>query len=332
MNNQRKIIKIWGQDPAESDLGMVNVDLTLPKEKWPIEVCCGGKQIKNLLTVSHPEITDFFNTEQLKDLIHTYGVSLMMLQYGEKLLGKAIKWSWNRKGENLPLLLYPYYDEDINAYYVKEERAVQLCKYGIPPYKKYACRSFDIVAHETAHAIYDALQPAWHDLKTDTEAGAIKEAFCDLCVVFLFLSQLVLCNYILKVTGSDLSKKSVLTTIGEEFYQNRLRDINVLVKYDEVNKSRKYEFSVVFSGGMYEVLANYFQYALEKNKTNNPTMLLMKISGELAKILFFTIANEKEVKPTMALLITQMAGFAMDYDNPILAGLIKESFIRRRVI
>ena len=153
-----------------------------------------------------------------------------------------------------------------------------------------------------------------------------------MCAVFLFLSQPVLCNYILKVTGCDLSKKSVLTTIGEEFYQNRLRDINVLVKYDEVNKSRKYEFSVVFSGGMYEVLANYFQYALEKKKTNNPTMLLMKISGELAKILFFTIANEKEVKPTMALLITQMAGFAMDYDNPILAGLIKESFIRRRVI
>ncbi|MBX2842939.1 MAG: hypothetical protein KTR26_14305 [Flammeovirgaceae bacterium] len=332
MLNKKTILKVWGQDPSVENLGKVDVNIMLPEGKIPMEIYCDGERLKDLFLAPHAILLVPFNSEKQEDIIHTYSVSLMLLQYCEKLLGKPIVWSWNREGANLPLVLYPYYDEDINAYYVKEDRAVQLCKYGLPPNKKYACRSFDIVAHETAHVIYDALQPGWHDLKTDLEAGAIKEAFCDLCAVFLFLSQPILCDYILSVTGNDLMKKSVLSTIGEEFYKSRLRDINVLVNYNKVNKARKYEFAIVFSGGTFEVLSNYFRHSLKESKIENQSALLMETSRDIAQLLLTTIANGKEAKPTMALLITKMIGFAKENAKPVLAEIISESFRKRGVI
>ena len=52
----------------------------------------------------------------------------------------------------------------------------------------FTCRSFDIVSHETGHAVLDGLRPNWLLASAPPQTGGLHESFGDLTAIFLALS------------------------------------------------------------------------------------------------------------------------------------------------
>ena len=120
------------------------------------------------------------------DAIHTYAIIRMVINMYEDLLGKPIHWSWWKDGVEEPLVV-KIRNNDINSRFIKEYKCIELDYYG--PYNNwtYNCRSVDLIAHETGHAILDSIFP--HLNEGSAEARGIGEAFCDLTAMFWILSQ-----------------------------------------------------------------------------------------------------------------------------------------------
>ena len=108
-----------------------------------------------------------------------------------------------------PAQVFPYgLPNEANAYYSRTQQALMFGNFlpqgsstkgagqgpnggtqGVQGGRVYTCRSLDIVAHETGHAILDGLKPAWMSSTRSPQTGALHEAFGDLTAIFLSLSQ-----------------------------------------------------------------------------------------------------------------------------------------------
>ena len=76
-----------------------------------------------------------------------------------------VPWQWNTGGNTTPLSVYPHAGVTQNAYYSRSQKALRFFYFDTnappPSHTVFTCRSFDIVAHETGHAILDGLKPGW---------------------------------------------------------------------------------------------------------------------------------------------------------------------------
>ena len=118
----------------------------------------------------------------------------------------------------LPAQVFPYgLPNEANAYYSRTQQALVFGNFlpqgggsssrgagqgskggtqGGQGGRVYTCRSLDIVAHETGHAILDGLKPAWMSSTRSPQTGALHEAFGDLTAIFLSLSQVWRCFFL----------------------------------------------------------------------------------------------------------------------------------------
>ncbi len=105
----------------------------------------------------------------------TYAVAMKTITDFERALGRRITWSWpspatGDHGDKLRLVPHAE-DAGLNAYYVDGEIR---CGYGkpsgsssLPPDQVvYTCLSYDIVAHQTLHALHAALLPGYSRTRT----------------------------------------------------------------------------------------------------------------------------------------------------------------------
>lgn len=191
------------------------------------------------------------------DAIHTFGVARYVLDMYEKLNGEPIRWSWEKDDKSEPLRIF-IRNNDINARYLKSARCLELDYFGLYQNWTYYCRSTDIIAHETAHAILDAIQPGWE--KGNIETRGIAEAFCDLTAMFFITSQYDCCRDVIRETHGDLMQKSILSEfgIGLGLGTDPLNPIR-----SSINSNRfsmrfifSYEFSEVLTGCLYDILAD----------------------------------------------------------------------------
>lgn len=133
----------------------------------------------------------------------------------------------------------------------------------------FTCRSFDIIAHETGHAVFSAIR---HGRKTryNIDTLALEEAFCDLTAVFTLLSQMDMCESVIALSKGNLlpSKENLfISGIAEEygikkFQRFALRDISERCFYKEVLKDTnhdRYDLSLVFSSAVYCFLVEVFE-------------------------------------------------------------------------
>src|SRR2546423_1554803 len=134
-----------------------------------------------------------------------------------------------------------------------------------PPWKIFTCRSLDIVAHETGHAILDGLQPGWiGSAGQPPQTGGLHEAFGDLTAIFLTLSQLDQVEAVIAQTKANLHDKTFLSDLAEQFglalgRPNGLRNADNDLKLSEVG-TEVHAISQVFTGGIYDVLADIFVF------------------------------------------------------------------------
>ncbi|UUZ50349.1 hypothetical protein LP420_10835 [Massilia sp. B-10] len=145
----------------------------------------------------------------------------------------------------------------------------------------YTCRSFDIVAHETAHAVLDGLKPAWLLADNPPQTGALHEAFGDLTAIFLTLSQLDQCEAIVAQTRARLHDKTFLADIAEQFglalgRSNGLRNADNDITLAQAG-AEVHAISQVFTGAIYDILADLF--ALERDPARRDDALVLHQVG-----------------------------------------------------
>ena len=195
-------------------------------------------------------------SEDELDAIQTFGIVRYVIDLFEKILGRPIPWSWEKGGFSVPLTV-KIRKNDIHARYLKAAACIELDFYG--PYGKwtYYCRSVDIVAHETGHAILDALKPDWEN--GDIETRGMMEAFCDLAAMFVVTSQFDLCEEVIRETNGDLKKESILTQFGVGYglddSNTPIRSACNKLKYRE-NMKFAYDCAAVLTGCLYDILVD----------------------------------------------------------------------------
>ena len=152
---------IWKQGQFYPELGKKVVELPNKVEPGPSDdmIKIDGFQVQPDKDGNYTFGTDGrpYTDDEL-DAINTYAVIRMVINMYEELLGRPIHWSWWEDGKGEPLLV-KIRNNDINARFIKEYRCIELDYYG--PYGDwtYNCRSVDLIAHETGHAILDSILP-----------------------------------------------------------------------------------------------------------------------------------------------------------------------------
>jgi hypothetical protein len=194
------------------------------------------------------------------DAVHSFGIIRYILKMYEDTLQQKIRWSWESDGNLQPLNVY-IRNKGINARYVKSARCIQLDYFGANKTWTYYCRSVDIIAHETGHAILDALKPAWENGTVETRGMA--EAFCDLTAMFVVTTQLDLCEIVLHENHGNFQKNSILSLFGAGFgsVENDKASIRNAInsrKFDE-GYEFSYEYAEVLTGALYDLLIAMIQ-------------------------------------------------------------------------
>lgn len=286
-------VRIWKQDPSVGEPGLRLAYLPGLVQNGPADV-----RIQTDLAGTTPVIRnaagDFIFTAETPeaDCVNAFAVARMAMTLCQQAVeGHPIPWAWNTGGNTLQLTVRPRGFSGANAYYSRTGKTLSFGYFtpasGTPVY---TCRSLDIVAHECGHAILDGLKPAWLAAGNPPQTGALHESFGDLVAVFLSLSHLDQAEALVALTGADLHEKNFLAALAEQFGDALgmpfgLRNADNDLKLSQVS-NQVHALSQVFTGAIYDVLADIFAYELRRQGTvKGPALILVEVARALLNVL-----------------------------------------------
>jgi hypothetical protein len=187
---------------------------------------------------------------------------------GKDALGRPVSWAFGSE----QLLVVPRAGEWANAFYERATRSLQFFWFtGDSGSKVYTALSRDIVAHETAHALLDAVVPSLYDSSTP-QSIAIHEAIADMVAVLMALDSDVLRTSVLARSGNDLGEANAFSRIAEEFGTSRLgpegmqrtelRELANDATRASLGAARPHILSTLLSAIFYDTLADIFDARL----------------------------------------------------------------------
>jgi len=333
---------IWKQDPSVGEVGrrltlipslVVNgprdarVDTTLPGTT-PVTRNADGDF---LFSADTPE----------GDCAHTFAVVRQTLTMFERAEGGvAIPWAWNVNGNTEVLTASPRAGVTPNAYYSRNQKTLKFF-YFTPsgaPEAVFTCRSLDIVAHETGHAILDGLKPGWLGTNNPPQTGGLHESFGDLAAVFLALSQLDQAEALMAITKADLHQKNFLAALAEPFgaalgRSTGLRNADNDLKLSQVSND-VHAISQVFTGAIYDILADIFRFErVRRSKTKDPARVLLGVSQRLSSLLMHALIKAPPVGATYVDVVNAMLKISKEQNDPrIYRTFIYDRFALREVV
>jgi hypothetical protein len=273
------------------------------------------------------------------DAVHTFAVVRMTLtMYERGLAGATLPWQWNTGGNADPLTVFPRAGLTQNAFYSRNEKALKFFFFsaGSPPSQVFTCRSFDIVAHETGHAILDAMKPGWLLANNPPQTGGLHESFGDLTAIFLALNQLDQCEALIAQTKADLHAKNFLSDLAEQFglalgRPNGLRNADNNLRLSEVG-TEVHAISQVFTGGIFDVLADLFALARNPDLSDDATVL-NGVAAYLASLVIRSLRQAPNMAATYAQVVQKMlTNVVADGKPPAYRQAIVNAFSAREVI
>ncbi|GAB2868278.1 hypothetical protein GCM10027277_41870 [Pseudoduganella ginsengisoli] len=337
-------VLIWKQDPSVTELGtrkafLPGVILAGPRDA---RIASGAPGIA---PVSPNAFGDFIlppDTEQF-DAVHTFAVVRQTLSLYQRALASSgtpaqLPWQWNSQRNTDPIKVFPHGLPDVmNAYYSREERALKFGDF-IPSgetSRLYTCRSFDIVAHETGHAVLDGLKPRWLLRRNPPQTGGLHESFGDLTAIFLALSQLDQAEAVIAQTKADLHDKTFLADMAEQFglalgrpngLRNADNDLTLAEAGNEVHA-----ISQVFTGAIYDILADIFAFERRPGLIDDAA-LLYRTGEYLCGLVLRSLIAAPDFGATFAHVASHMAQFAVsDGKPPQYREFIRQRFTLRQV-
>jgi hypothetical protein len=336
---------IWKQDPSVGEIGirktyLPGIVLTGPKD--------GRITIQGLPPVSSNALGDFIQTPGTDafDAVHTFAVvreTLTMYQRALNGTGSPaaqVPWQWNLAGSADALQVFPHDSDMMNAFYSRNQKALKFGFFhrpGPPPNPViFTCRSFDIVAHETGHAVLDGLKPNWILASNPPQTGGLHESFGDLTAIFLALSQLDQVEAVIAQTRANLHDKTFLADLAEEFglalgRPNGLRNADNDFKLSQVG-NEVHAISQVFTGAIYDILADIF--ASERNPGKKDDAIVLYEAGQyLLGLLLHAIKDAPPTAATYANVVNKMLSIASTDGSPAkYRTFIRNRFTFREVV
>jgi hypothetical protein len=336
---------MWKQDPSVSEIGTRKVFL-------PGVVLAGPRDAR--ITVGDPDIPavepnafgDFVtmpDTPQF-DAVHTFAVVRQTLTMYQRALstagaGMPLPWQWNSSVDTSPLQVHPYGLPNVmNAYYSRSQACLKFGDF-VPPGESariYTCRSFDIVSHETGHAVLDGLKPQWLMADNPPQTGGLHESFGDLTAIFLALSQLDQCEAVVAQTKAHLHDKTFLADIAEQFglalgsttgLRNADNDLTLTDAGTEVHA-----ISQVFTGAVYDILADIF--AFERNpELEDCASVLHRTAAWLRGLLLRALIAAPDIGASYADVANEMLRLTIEDAKPAdYTTFIRNRFAQREVV
>ena len=337
-------VLVWKQDPSVSELGTRKAFL-------PGLIVQGPRDARitfgepGIAQVSPNAFGDFIvspNTDQF-DAVHTFAIVRMTLSMFQRALavdGTAapLPWQWNSASNTDPLRVYPHGLPNVmNAYYSRSDRALKFGDF-IPSgatERVYTCRSLDIVAHETGHAVLDGLKPNWLLNNNPPQTGGLHESFGDLTAIFLALSQLDQVEAVIAQTKADLHDKTFLADLAEQFglalgRPNGLRNADNNIKLSEAG-TEVHAISQVFTGAIYDILADIFDH--ERNPSlRDDAAVLLTCGSYLCSLVLRALLAAPSRAATYAHVANQMLSLAQADGKTAYLDFIRNSFTVREVL
>ncbi len=183
-----------------------------------------------------------------------YAVSMATIAAFEKALGRVALWAphleRDAQGEVIPgrsaesqyvrrLRIYPHALREANAYYDPDRHALLFGYFPsrgrrggdtLPGGTIFTCQSFDIVAHETTHALLHGLHRYYLD-PSNPDLLAFHEAFADAVALFQHFSQPSVLRSQIARTRGDLSQDNLLGQLAVQFGKALGDDRGALRRY-----------------------------------------------------------------------------------------------------
>jgi hypothetical protein len=338
-------VLMWKQDPSVNEIGTRKAFL-------PGVVLAGPRDAR--IEVKDPTIPavepnafgDFVtmpDTPQF-DAVHTFAVVRQTLTMYQRALSAAgssmpLPWQWNSSVDTAPLQVFPYGLPNVmNAFYSRNQACLKFGDF-VPSgesARMYTCRSFDIVSHETGHAVLDGLKPHWLEADNPPQTGGLHEAFGDLTAIFLALSQLDQCEAVVAQTKAHLHDKTFLADIAEQFglalgSTNGLRNADNDLTLSEAG-TEVHAISQVFTGAIYDILADIFAFE-RKPELEDCACVLHEVSAWLRGLLLRALIAAPDLAATYADVANEMLRICQEDGKPAeYAGFIRDRFAQREVL
>lgn len=331
---------IYKQDPSVAEIGIRKVLL-----RGLIGAGPGTSRIKlaGVASVTPNAMSDFIQTPGTEafDAVHTFAVVHQTLAMCQRTLGATIRWQWNGTSNTDPITVSPRAGVTMNAFYSRTQKALKFFFFNKPGAPApapvvYTCRSLDIVSHETGHAVLNSLKPGWLASSANPQTGALHEAFGDIVAIFLALAQLDQVEALIVQTKGNLHDKSFLSDMAEEFglalgRDNGLRNADNDKKLSEVS-SEVHDLSQVFTGGIYDVLADIFAFE-RKVAVEDEAFTLLKVGQYLFSLILRAIRAAPDANATFAHVVNQMLAISASDGKPAqYRTFIRNRFTLREVV
>lgn len=336
---------IWKQDPSVSELGTRKTFLPGVILEGPRDARLTFGQ-PGIAPVSPNAFGDFImspNTDQF-DAVHTFAVVRQTLTMYQRVLSTAdqaapLPWAWNSGRNTDPLAVFPHGLPNVmNAYYSRNDRAVKFGDF-IPSgadERIYTCRSFDIVSHETGHAVLDGLKPKWILSSAPPQTGGLHESFGDLTAIFLALSQLDQVEAVIAQTKADLHDKTFLADMAEQFglalgRPNGLRNADNDLRLSEAG-NEVHAISQVFTGAIYDILADIFAFERSPGLRDDAAVL-HAVGAYLCSLVLRALVAAPDNAAKFADVVNQMLHIVQADGKPVdYANFIRNRFALREVV
>jgi hypothetical protein len=340
-------VLIWKQDPAVTEIA-------LRKAYLPGHVFAGPRDSRIINgTPGLPPVTPNAFSDLIQvpgtdafDAVQTFAVSRMTLTMYQRAraiggVPAQLPWQWNSATNADPLSVFPHgLPDTMNAFYQRSTKSLRFGDFikpgTTPPQRAFTCRSLDIVSHETGHAILDGLKPAWLSAGNPPQTGGLHESFGDLTAVFLALSQMDQVEAVIAQTKANLHDKTFLSDLAEEFglvlgRPNGLRNADNDLKLSDVG-SEVHAISQVFTGGIYDVLADVFAFE-QKPAIRDDASVLYEVGEYVRSLLLRAIIASPAAGATFADVVNQMLNIAASDGKPVqYRNFIRNRFTFRQVV
>ena len=338
-------VLMWKQDPSVSEIGtrkafLPGIVLDGPRDA---RIVSGDPGIAPVSPNAFGDFITMPDTPQF-DAVHTFAVvrqTLTMYQRALSAVGSEmpLPWQWNSSVDTAPIQVYPYGLPNVmNAFYSRSQCCLKFGDF-VPSgqaERVFTCRSFDIVSHETGHAVLDGLKPAWLAADNPPQTGGLHESFGDLTAIFLCLSQLDQCEAIVAQTKARLHDKSFLADIAEQFglalgastgLRNADNDLTLTDAGTEVHA-----ISQVFTGAIYDILADLF--AFERDPAlKDDAMVLHGVGAYLRGLVLRALVAAPDTGATFPDVVNQMLRLSLDDGKPVeYRNFIRNRFTLREVV
>lgn len=333
-------VKIWKQDPSVVSIGIRTAYIPTLVEAGPKDPEIVTRGLPEVLPTN--DDNDFL-FEPLQnplefDAVHTFTVVRQVLTMYKRALnrtGVATEFSW-QWGPSAPIAVYPRAGLDANAFYSRGQKALRFFYFhpGGDSSKPlvFTNRSFDIVAHETGHAILDSLRPgylgSWHP-----QTGGLHESFGDLTAILTMLAQMDQCEAIIAESKGDLHRKSFFPAVAEQFgaallgWSMGLRNADNDLKLSEVS-NQVHAISQVFTGAVYDILADIFE-DYHKPEQYDQAETLFRVGKHMTSLVILSLLQGPERNATFKDIAEKMIEIEpVERWKPI----IRNQFTKREVL